>query len=182
MSDEKKEAMDCKTNLSQYAQDLAGVQQRLFSYILMLMGDPVQASDVLQETNLLLWEKSDLFEAGTNFAAWSRSVAFNQVRKYRLSRKRNRLVFDDRVLAKVTGVIEQLEADQTDQQVALSLCLEDVPVRQRELLDKRYRQGQSVIAMGAEFKRSASSISVSLSRIRAKLMDCIEGKINRGEI
>jgi hypothetical protein len=38
---------------------LAAVQQRLFAWLLALTGNAVDARDVLQQTNLILWRKSD---------------------------------------------------------------------------------------------------------------------------
>ena len=50
-------------------------QGRLKGYILSLVFDPHAASDILQETNLILCRKADKFEAGTNFRAWAFRVA-----------------------------------------------------------------------------------------------------------
>ena len=36
----------------------APCQRRLFLYIVMLTGDTTVASDILQDTNVVLWEKS----------------------------------------------------------------------------------------------------------------------------
>ena len=44
-------------------------------YLMSLIPSPSDAADVIQETSLVLWEKFDFFEVGTNFYAWSCKIA-----------------------------------------------------------------------------------------------------------
>ena len=60
-----------------------------------MLGDVDQANEVLQETNLVLWRKSDEFQSGSDFKAWSFRVAHFQVMAFRQRQIRDRLVFDD---------------------------------------------------------------------------------------
>ena len=50
-------------------------QRSLYVYIVTLIGNPIDAHDVLQDMSLVLWQKFDQFELGTNFWAWAREVA-----------------------------------------------------------------------------------------------------------
>ena len=54
-------------------------QGRLYAYVLSLLGDPDQANDVLQETNLVLWRNAGEFQMGSNFRAWAFRIAHFQV-------------------------------------------------------------------------------------------------------
>jgi Sigma-70 region 2 len=59
----------------------------------LLPGNPA-VCDVLQQTNANLWEKRSEFRVGTNFKAWSFSVARYEVLNHRKSQARNsKLVF-----------------------------------------------------------------------------------------
>ena len=62
---------------------LTGHQRKLYSFILSLLRNPSDADDVLQETNLVLWQKCNEFEPGTNFGAWAFRVAQFQVMAHR---------------------------------------------------------------------------------------------------
>ena len=53
-------------------------QNRLFGYLVTLLGNVHDAHDVLQETNLLLWHKMDDFEPDSEFGAWARECAYFQ--------------------------------------------------------------------------------------------------------
>ena len=79
----------------QFVELMTNFQGRLYAFILSLMGDPNSANDILQETNIVLWNKSSEFELGTNFKAWSFRIASFQVMAYRQRCMRDRLIFDD---------------------------------------------------------------------------------------
>ena len=65
----------------------------LRAYIFALITHSQDADDVLQEAKVRMWRAFGQFQSGTNFAAWSRKVAFHQVLSYRKRRKRDRLEF-----------------------------------------------------------------------------------------
>jgi len=58
---------------------LTGCQPRLYAYITTLVLDPHEADDVLQQANLVMWEKLDEFLACENFDALACRVAYFQV-------------------------------------------------------------------------------------------------------
>ena len=43
---------------------------------------PLDAEDVLQEANLVLWRKFDQYQEGTNFFAWACQIIRYEVLKY----------------------------------------------------------------------------------------------------
>lgn len=45
---------------------ISSFQGRLFGFLLSLTGDVDQANEILQETNLVLWKKSDEFQPGSS--------------------------------------------------------------------------------------------------------------------
>lgn len=74
-------------------------QWALRGFILSLMPGSSDVDDVLQETNLILWEKRKKFVKGTNFLAWATTVARFQVMRHRTTMKRSREVpFSDECL------------------------------------------------------------------------------------
>ena len=66
-------------------------------------GDPAvdAAEDVFGETSVVLWREFAKFRPAADFAPWALAIAFNQVRKWRHQRERDRLVFSDALIAAV---------------------------------------------------------------------------------
>ena len=46
-------------------------QRRVFLFILSQVPNPVDAEEIHQEANVIIWRKFDRFELGTNFLAWA---------------------------------------------------------------------------------------------------------------
>lgn len=59
---------------------LTGHQSALRAFIVSLMPGSPDVQDVLQDTNVVIWEKMDSFEPGTNFKAWVFTIARNMVK------------------------------------------------------------------------------------------------------
>ena len=70
-------------------------QRRLYLYAITLLPDSIDAEDVLQEANLVLWRKFGGFEPDTDFLAWACRVAFFEVQNFRRTAGRDRLMFNN---------------------------------------------------------------------------------------
>ena len=111
-----------KTRTAEFMQLLTSSQSRIYAYVLSLVLDPAQADDVLQKTNVVLWEKESEFELGTNFIAWAFRTAYLQVCAFRKQQQREWLVFDDEILQELSQVASQVdETFETRQQLAARL-------------------------------------------------------------
>lgn len=164
------------TSRGEFVQLLTKAQLGLLRYITTLVGDPEAASNILQNTNLLLWQKADEFEPGTNFDAWATTIAYWQVRAYGRDRKRDRHVFSEALvvqLAEDTGEIRDM--DFTIQ--LLRSCLQNLRGSNRELVNLRYNLGFSIQQLSSRLGKSPSAVKGALLRVRRSLRDCIESKI-----
>jgi RNA polymerase sigma-70 factor (ECF subfamily) len=158
-------------------QQLILCQDRLYAFVLALLGDPVAAEDVLQETNLAATERlGETAEIG-DFTAWVFGVARHQVLNYRRRQARERLRFDDGLLELLADEIPGVTTEISLRQEALRGCLADLPSEQRELILRRYGPGESVQRIAAELKRTVGVVSQTLYRIRIALLQCIQGKL-----
>jgi RNA polymerase sigma-70 factor (ECF subfamily) len=141
---------------------------------------PSDVDDLLQEINVVLWEKCDEFQPGTDFWSWASQIArfkvLNQVRKY----GRERLVFDDAVLQQLAAMAEQKLQDLDRRRDALDHCLKQLPPAQRQLIDLRYASGQTVESIAESIGRPAGSIRQTLYRIRAALETCVQTQMTPG--
>jgi DNA-directed RNA polymerase specialized sigma24 family protein len=59
----------------EFVQLFTHYQRRLFLYILSQLPNPIEAEEVQQETNVVIWSKFAQFREGTNFLAWVSQIA-----------------------------------------------------------------------------------------------------------
>ena len=172
--------MSRSTVTEEFVRQLAIHHNSLLAFITALVGDVEHANDVLQETHVQLWKMADEFEPGSNFFAWACSVARYKVLELRAQRSRDKLIFSDELLDKLSKEAEQHESALEDGRSALQDCLDQLPARQRDLVQRRYAPGGTVKRLAAELKRTPQSVAVTLFRIRQRLMDCVQRKTSGG--
>ena len=160
---------------------LTEAQPRLFAFILTLLPDRHAARDVLQETNLTLWEKADEFEYGTNFIGWSCQIARFKVLAHFRDAGRDRHLFDEATLSRMAGVAERMTEQTRDRLDALAECKELLPAEQRELIHRRYDREQTPAMIADETGNSSNTVRQSLFRTRHALMKCVQGKLAEGD-
>ncbi|MGB0769024.1 MAG: sigma-70 family RNA polymerase sigma factor [Phycisphaeraceae bacterium] len=156
-------------------------QSRIYAYALSLLADPEAAADVLQETNLVLWEKADEFASIDNFPAYAIKIALNKTRNMRRKMQRDRLLFDDDVLDKLAAEADAIEPFKTERLAALSDCIERLPRHHRELIRRRYSQTTTVKQLAEAIGKPANSVRVMLFRIRETLVACVEGRVGEAK-
>lgn len=156
-------------------------QSRVYAYALSLLGDPELAADVLQETNLVLWEKADEFESIENFPAYAFKIALNKTRNLRRKMQRDRLIFDDDVIEMLADEADRFEPFKQERLAALSACIEELPRHHRELIQKRYTQAGSVKQLAEAIGKPVNTVRVMLFRIREALVICVERQSQGGE-
>ena len=152
-------------------------QRRLFLYILSQVASPVEAEEILQETNVVIWTKSSRFQPGTNFLAWVSQIANFEVMKYRTRKKREKLVFSDEFLQSVAQTSLEQSEELEMRRAALTDCLNKLRPKDRELIQQRYAPGERGKHLAEEIGRPANSVYQSLGRIRRALLDCIQQRL-----
>src|SRR5689334_8849101 len=98
-------------------------ERLVYGYILSLVPNWADADEILQETNIRLWEEFEKFEAGTNFAAWAVRVAHFQVLTWRKQTDRRRLVFGQDVIETLAAEPAWAEDRFESRQQALVACV-----------------------------------------------------------
>ena len=157
-----------------FVQLLTAHQSKLYAYIRSLLPDTQAVQDVLQETNLVLWRRSEEFEPGSNFVAWACKVAYFQVLAYYRDNKRDSMVFNVELVSMLAKQNEEKLAGSKDMQRVLSRCLAKLPEQSRRLIQQRYAAGGSVQAIAEEQGRSVGAVSQMLYRIRQLLQECVQ--------
>ena len=152
-------------------------QRRLFLYILSQVSNTIDAEEILQEANVVIWSKSAQFREGTNFLAWVSQIANFEVMKYRARRKRNRLYFSDEFLETVSKEALERSDEFEQRRVALVECLAKLRPKDRDLIEQRYAPGERGKRLAEQLGRPANSVYQTLGRIRRVLMECIQRRI-----
>src|SRR4051812_13542352 len=87
-----------RARLGAVVQHITACQAALYAYVCSLLGTSAGAADVLQEANLVLWEKAMEYDPERPFLPWARRIAHFQVLAYRKRQSREKLLFDDDLL------------------------------------------------------------------------------------
>jgi RNA polymerase sigma-70 factor (ECF subfamily) len=162
----------------EFIQLLTRHQPCLHGYILSLMRGMNESEDVLQNTNLVLWEKMDQFELGTNFKAWSFKVARLQVMAYRKKMGRQSwLCFEDDILDQFEAELPDALDDFEQRHVALRTCVKKLREKDQELLLCRYTKTMKMKDYAQMVGRSIGSLRATLYRLRHTLKACIEEQL-----
>jgi RNA polymerase sigma-70 factor (ECF subfamily) len=156
---------------------LTGTQSRLYSYICSLMGEAAGARDVLQEANLVLWDKAEDYDPSRPFLPWAYRIAYLQVRAYRKKCARSRLVFNDQLVSELAEEFLSRDEDHDRRLEALEDCLGKLAGPRREIIDRRYQHGESVDEIARRMHKAPNVVSASLYRIRNTLHECIESRL-----
>jgi len=158
--------------------DLTEWQNRLFGYLVTLLGNVHDARDVLQETNLVMWRRMDTFTPGTDFGAWARRCAYFQAMAFLRDHKRGPSLLGEELLAMIAEEAEQnAVVDENERKLALRDCLAQLSDGQRLLIKCRYADQQPVRKLAADLGKSESALKMTLLRIREMLQVCISSKL-----
>lgn len=167
-------AVENPDHLQAFVKLLTLHQGDMRAYIVSLMPGSPDVGDVLQETNLVIWNKRADFELGTNFIAWSFTIARYQVMQHRRRAKQDgRIVLSDKLI----DLLAEMEPPPVPHEAylqALDRCMEKLDPKQRSLITCRYTPGRSLQKLAEADGVSAGSLRISLMRIRSALKRCIE--------
>jgi RNA polymerase sigma-70 factor (ECF subfamily) len=155
-------------------------QRQLFSYIYTLVPNVNDAEDLLQETNMVIWDKFHEFTPGTDFLAWSCRIAWWRVRYARLKHARSKVFTNERVLEAVAATTAETAGEVDARREALRACLQRLGDRDRRTILSRYEPGGSVSHAARESGRTVQATYKAISRIRSALFDCITDKLASG--
>lgn len=171
------------SNSSQHARFLrlyAGIQTKLFAFILSVIHNRNDAEELFQETSVILWERFDSYEADKPFAGWALGIARNKVLEYLRANKRSRKLFSDSIYGQILRLAEGGQDDISQRVAALKTCMQSLRDVDRKLISFRFHENIPVKLLSQHTGRSADSLYKSLSRILHLLKLCIERKLAGG--
>lgn len=157
-----------------YVTQLIAHQDDLRAFIHSLLPNSPVADDVLQNTNLVLWEKRSNFKEGTNFHAWAFKIARVQVQhQYDRAKRETRLVFSESLIEQIADAAQKPQRRERELSI-LENCMDKLSIKQRRIVDARYLPGDSLEQYAESTGATAGSLRISLYRIRSILRKCVE--------
>jgi RNA polymerase sigma-70 factor, ECF subfamily len=155
---------------------------QILSYINALLLDWNDAEDVFQETCVVLWEKFDEFEPGTNFLAWALRIARYKAMDS-LKKRGRQAAFHARLQELLAAEIVDRDSEVVAASLnALSGCMDRLPRGDRELVTSCYGESTPVREMANQLGRSPQSVHNSLHRIRRMLLDCVRHTLDQANL
>ena len=148
-------------------------QRRLYGFIYTLVPNPADAEDLLQQTNLVLWQKFSEFDLNSSFPAWACRIAHFEVLHYLREKRRSRVVFNDELIARLATIRHNREETHLSDRAVLDGCVKELSEGDRQLIRLCYAAKHNIKAAAAALDRPAASVYMSLVRVRRLLMDCI---------
>lgn len=158
---------------------LVAVQPRLRGYVASLLGGWAAVEDVVQDTCVVLLQKRDTFEDGTNFTAWAFRVAYFTATSWRRDLQREgRVMFSETFFQHAAAMAESHFTEASGVHDALGRCLEKLEPNDRDLLHLKYVERASLTDHAQAGGRNANAVHKTISRIRLALRECIRRQLD----
>lgn len=162
-----------------YVELLTASQQPLYVYINTLLWGDSNVRDVLQETNLELWQKADSYDFSKPFLPWAYGFAYYRVLAHRKAQGNSKLMFSDELLHLADETFRSQAEFADERLAALSKCLQNLRPPQRELIRLRYEEAQPAVDIARGTGATEMQIGSRLYRIRRILSDCISRRVRQ---
>lgn len=146
------------------------------AFVTSVVRDFAARDDVLQDIAVAVIESFERYNDERPFNAWALGIAKNQVRLYLRRQRRERLMFDDGLIAALAATFEETTADRLRPLDFLKDCLGELQGRSRELCELRYVHDLKPAAISEAVDMTANSVAKALQRIRDQLRDCVNRK------
>lgn len=172
----------------EFVREFTRRQRPLYFFIFAQLGRTADAEEVLQETNIVALRKHDQFTLGTNMLAWLCQIAQFEVQRFRQHARRDRRCFSQDLIDTMVPLAGAASEEWDVRRAALSLCLEKLRDKDRELIEARYAVSETTATddeagrtlakeLADRLGRPANSVYQSIGRIRKTLAECVRRQL-----
>jgi RNA polymerase sigma-70 factor (ECF subfamily) len=140
---------------------------------------PADASEVVQEVSVRLWEKWDSYDQDRPFLPWAMRFAYLQVLKWRQGKAREKLIFSDDLLSQINATNDYEEPLMEARRKTLTLCLDKLNKDDRRIVELRYGRHGAIKEEAKKTGVKMHKLYYALERIRIQLLNCIELNLQR---
>ena len=149
-------------------------QNKLYSFLYMMLHNENDAEDIQQETAAAMWEEFENFKEGTNFTAWAITIARNKAINFIKKNSRSRALLRDEFYTRITEYIKNDKDDYSDRASAMRDCVKKLEESDQKILKMRYDSNIATQKVAEILGRSKKGIYHTMARIHSVLHDCIK--------
>lgn len=154
----------------------------LFGFVMKLLPNFAIAEDIMQETMMIMWQKFDDFQEGTNFIAWAKQIARYKVVEYiRKNKRRSMVHFSDNAVEELASQ-EPTIASQNTYFEALHNCIDKLKDRNRKIIRLRYTREMKIKEVAELMDMTHNALSKHMARIHHRLKKCIDRTLHAWDI
>lgn len=138
--------------------------------------EPDLVEEIVQQALVSAFEHLDRYQPRGTLVAWMKAIARNHLYKELRDRRTHARAIGDGLDQMVYehGLQRLAEEDDDEQRVhRLRACLARLQPRARSLLERHYLERVPVNRLAQQFKKTASSITATLHRVRQSLRRCM---------
>ena len=169
-------------NQEQFLEAFLKYEANLRAFIAALVRNRQDCEDVFQETAITLWKKCGEYDPQRPFGAWAKGVAANKILQFRTKAGRVPTPFSPKTIVAIVDAVERKESCQPQWPTAIDAmeeCEKTLPEQSRAILAFRYKEGWSIAQIAERLASTASAVTMALSRVRARLYDCVQRHLGR---
>jgi RNA polymerase sigma-70 factor (ECF subfamily) len=156
-------------------------QQEIYAYILTLVPHVHDADDLFQDGMIVMWQKFDQFQPGTNFAAWGVQIMRFLILDYRRNLTRDkRVLMDESLFETLMNHMPTIQDEASTRIEALRKCLTLLDDRAKRLIKMRYERSIPVEKIASYLKMSRRHVYHILGQINRVLLRCMRRTLAEG--
>ena len=161
-------------NVNAYGLIVKKYQQPIYNLMLRAVGSEDKAADLAQETFIRAYEKLDLFRPGNKFFSWLYAIGMNLAKDS--IRKNNKIFYalDDENKFPRNALIDQEEQNSYEVRIEMThlhYAIKKLPLKEKEAIILRYREGLSMKDIAAALEISVSGVKMRVHRGLKKLRE-----------
>jgi hypothetical protein len=126
-----------------------------------------------------LWEKYSGIDDTMRFRKIAYTVMRYEILSYRRDKARNRLIFDENVIALLVDESSVSPPQISREQELLEKHLEELTPEQKQLLFDAYQSDSQIQSMAREQGKTPMALYKKLQKIRSKLLENIQEELSR---
>ncbi len=165
----------------EYLKLLFGCELEIRAFIGSIVRGSHDCDDVFQEVALTLWKEFPRYDRSRSFAAWARGISAMKLMQHGWDKtKRLPIVLSPEAIQAVSSAFDRSETLTSGKAQALEQCLDQLPEKSRQLLALRYERSLKIEQIAHELQATLDAVYQSLSRLRARLLDCVNRRLSAG--
>lgn len=152
-------------------------QRRIYGFILSSVPHVADADDLLQETNLAMWESFDEFDENdprSDFAAWAIAIARFRVLRFFRGKSQSTARFSEATIDLLADHIADASVDVDRMHEALDACIANLEKSEQTMIRERYHDDLPAKQIADRLDLSVFTLYKRLNSVYAKLLGCIQ--------